>query len=153
MKLFPSIMAKTGTFLKQLGTLGFSILLYPRKQHPDTIVSYTWTIKGIGLIFCTLILKYIDFNRWKFQFHCINTFYRIIWKVNECFFLVHPVYQCWSILTIILAGLRLVIPKIIQNLIFHFHASALYYLCQSWPSLDQQQQIVQVVGEQMPIPQ
>ena len=36
-----AFMAKTGTFLKQLGTLGFSILLYPRKQHPDTIVSYT----------------------------------------------------------------------------------------------------------------
>ena len=86
-------MAKTGTFLKQLGILGFSILLYPRKQHPDTIVSYTWTVKGIGLIFCTLTLKYIDFNRWKFQLHCINTFYRIIWKVNECFFLVHPVYS------------------------------------------------------------
>ena len=26
---------------EQLGTLGFSILLYPRKQHPDAIVSYT----------------------------------------------------------------------------------------------------------------
>ena len=78
-------MAKTGTFLKQLGTLGFSILLDPRKQHPDTIVSYTWN-KGIGLIFCTSTLNYIDLNRWKFQLHCINTFYRIIWKVNECFF-------------------------------------------------------------------
>ena len=55
---FSFIMAKTGTFLKQLGILGFSILLYPRKQHPDTIVSYTWTKKGFGLIFCTLTLKY-----------------------------------------------------------------------------------------------
>ena len=55
-------MAKTGTCLKQLRILGFSILLYPKKQHPDTIVYYTWTIKGIDLIFCTLSPKYIDFD-------------------------------------------------------------------------------------------
>ena len=88
-------MAKTGTFLKQLGTLGFSSLLYPRKQHPDAIVSYTLTKKVIGLIFCTLTLKYIDFDRWEFQLHCINTFYRIIWKVKECFFGTPCIFSIW----------------------------------------------------------
>ena len=43
-----------------------------------------------------IILNYTDTYRWNFQPYCIDTFFKIILKVEGCFFSVHPVALAWN---------------------------------------------------------
>ena len=61
----------------------------PLVKPQETRSGYNGSLHMNGKRYCLEFLqalKYNDSNRWKFQLHCISIFFRMIWKVNECFF-------------------------------------------------------------------